>query len=268
MRQLPITILARAGYAARGVVYAIVGFFAVLAGFGFAAPKGTRSALDVILEQPAGFFLVWVLIVGLLGYSTWRTVQSIGDTDRHGTTVKGLVIRAGLLGSAVTYILLAIYAIGLVTAAGTGSLEEFGRMLLLPFNAILTNAVAVYGVSGLLLGLGCAHVYKAYKEKYRTHFEADRHAMRFISPISKTGLAARGLVFVVLACMAMLGFGEPEEGDIPSTEDALHYVQDLPFGDLVLVGFGIGLMAFAAYSCLESIYRTVNPQAVGGANGM
>lgn len=55
--------LARAGFAARGLVYVIVGFFAVLAAFGRSEVKGTEGALATLLSQPFGTALLWLAIV-------------------------------------------------------------------------------------------------------------------------------------------------------------------------------------------------------------
>ena len=107
---------ARAGYAARGVVYLIVGFFAALSALGRADTMGSEGALRTILGQPYGRALVWLMIVGLAGFALWRVVQAMMDTDRHGRDAKGLAVRAGLVGSAVGYGSLGLFAIGLVTA--------------------------------------------------------------------------------------------------------------------------------------------------------
>ena len=66
-----------------GVVYLIVGGFAIFAAWGAAQSKGTKGAVLKILKQPFGETLVVILIVGLAGYIMWRLVQSLLDTDNH-----------------------------------------------------------------------------------------------------------------------------------------------------------------------------------------
>jgi hypothetical protein len=53
-----IKAMARAGYAARGFVYLIIGFFAALAAFGRSEAKDTKGALETMLSQPFGTLLV------------------------------------------------------------------------------------------------------------------------------------------------------------------------------------------------------------------
>jgi len=78
--------------------------------------------------------------------------------------------------------------------------------------------------------------------------------------VARTGLVARGLSFLVIAFLLFyrgLSAGE-EGGATPGIEDALRFVQELPFGALLLTAMGIGLVAFALYSFLEAAWRRIN----------
>jgi len=76
--------LARSGYFARGVVYMIVGLLALAATWTASSLGGAKEALTAILAQPFCAALIWIMVVDLLGYTTWRLVQSVFDTDDHG----------------------------------------------------------------------------------------------------------------------------------------------------------------------------------------
>ncbi len=77
-----IAWLARSGYAARGVVYLIVGGLAVLAALGRGQTTDSEGALLTILQQPFGTVLLGLVALGLVGYAIWRLVQALMDTDR------------------------------------------------------------------------------------------------------------------------------------------------------------------------------------------
>ena len=51
----------------------------------------------------------------------------------------------------------------------------------------------------------------------------------------------------------------------PGVEDALSFVQGLPFGGILLGAMGVGLMAFALYSILEAIWRRINVEDADAA---
>ena len=86
MKQGTTELMARVGYTARGVVYMIVGGFAVLAAFGSGGETtGTRGALYSLLTQPFGYALLGAVALGLLCFSLWRLLQALLDADRLGT---------------------------------------------------------------------------------------------------------------------------------------------------------------------------------------
>jgi hypothetical protein len=120
----PIEVLARTGYAARGVVYLVIGYFAVRAALGSSEAKGTEAALVSILGQPFGNVLLWIVASGMAAFCVWRLVQAVRDTDDHGTDAKGLAVRAGLVGSALGYAGVALLAVAI--ARGTRRSAESG----------------------------------------------------------------------------------------------------------------------------------------------
>ena len=87
MQHLPrhlIIPFARAGYAARGLIYLVIGIFAIGAAFWSFEKKDTKGAVLEVLQLPLGMALIIALLIGLAGYVGWRLVQAIFDTDDHG----------------------------------------------------------------------------------------------------------------------------------------------------------------------------------------
>jgi hypothetical protein len=77
--------LGRAGYAANGLVYVIVGVLAVQAAAGTGGDTtDTGGAIGHIIEAPFGQFLVGAVAVGLMGYALCRMLQALLDTERKG----------------------------------------------------------------------------------------------------------------------------------------------------------------------------------------
>ncbi len=251
--------LARGGYAARGVVYLIVGFFTLLAAVGAGQKQGTRGALRAVLEQPFGQALLWIIVVGLVGYVIWRLIQAIFDTDQHGLGPKGLAVRGGLLSSAGTYALLTLFALSAMGVVAPGG--EAGPSFADRIARIVGSQWVSLGLALIFTGVAGAHYWKAFKRKYADHFQANEQQMRFIHPISQFGLVARGTIFTIIALLLAFRFMDRQEsGDAapPGLTDALTFLQQLPYGGLLLAAMGLGLMAFATYSLIEARWRRIN----------
>jgi hypothetical protein len=251
--------LARAGYAARGLIYGVIGFFAALAAVGAGRTMGSRDALSVLFSGTGGSIMAYILIAGLAFYSLWRFIQAGYDTDSHGTGAKGLAIRGALVVSGISYGILASYSLSLARGAGgdSGGGEGGWAETLAGFVGASWVAAAL---AVALAGAGVAHVIKAIKKRYARYITADDDTMRFIHPIARTGLIARGTVFLVLAFL--LATRSVRGGEQASSKAALEFVQGLPLGWLLLSLMGIGLIAFAAYSFAEAIYRRVDLEDV------
>lgn len=253
--------LARSGYAARGVVYLIIGAFAFLAGTGGGKTVGTKGAIQQLLGQPFGEALLWIMVIGLVAYAAWRLTQAIADPEGHGTDAKGLAIRAGLVGSAIAYALLTLFTLGLLgsplgdagSSGGSGGQDFLSGLLGWKHSNYL-----VYLIALVPLGVGIAHVIKGWKAKFEKYFNASEHVMRWVRPISRAGLIARGVAFFVVAGMLFTGGARYEPTDPPGLEDALDALQTLPFGTFWLSLVGLGLVAFALYSFSEAIWRRID----------
>src|SRR5918997_6489379 len=84
--------IARFGYAAKGVVYMVMGILAVLAAVeaGGGSTTDQNGAFQTIEEAPFGQVLLGVVAVGLMGYVLWRSIQAVADPDGEGLGPKAL----------------------------------------------------------------------------------------------------------------------------------------------------------------------------------
>jgi uncharacterized membrane protein YozB (DUF420 family) len=247
---------ARLGYGARGLVYLVIAFFVVSAALTTGSGGDTKSAIRFLTQSRISEVLTPLLIVSLAGYSLWRLVQAIFDTDAHGTGAVGLGTRAGLVGSAVSYGFLMLYAFSLWRGQG-GSGEGGGGFAQLAASFLGATPVSLI-LASIFLIVGGAHIYKAATHKYRDHIKASDKAMAWIDVAAVGGLVARGLIFFVIAFLFYRsGLSTGGDGQA-STGDALDFISGLPFGAWLLGAMGAGLFLFSVYSFSEAIWRRIN----------
>ncbi|MHA6492860.1 DUF1206 domain-containing protein [Pseudomonas borbori] len=257
-----VTWLARSGYAARGAVYLIVGFLAITAATGSGEAVGTEGALRAILDESFGTLLLWIVLIGLFSFSAWRLTQAIGDTDCHGTDGKGLLVRAGLLGSALAHVLLALFTLGLLIGSSSGGSGSGGKDLLQRLLAWDHANLLIYAVALTPLGVGIAHLIKAWTANFERYFQADEQVMRWVRPISRIGLLARGCAFLIIAALLFTGGRHYSPTNPPGLQDALKALQGMPSGTWLLMAIGLGLLGFAIYSLAEARWRRIDVASV------
>lgn len=69
--------LARVGYASKGVVYATIGLLALSVALGRGgATTDAKGALLRLQDLPLGNVLLWLLVLGLIGYALWQLIRT------------------------------------------------------------------------------------------------------------------------------------------------------------------------------------------------
>ncbi|WP_245904467.1 DUF1206 domain-containing protein [Billgrantia lactosivorans] len=254
-------IMARWGYAARGIVYLLVGGLAALAALGQGGETtDSRGALESLMGAAWGDILLGAISLGLLAHALWRCVQAFHDSDHHGTDAKGMTVRAGLLVSAATHAMLAFFAVSLIFTLGGGSGDSGGGsqgmaswLMQQPYGRWLVAAVGL-----AIIGAGVAHGIKGGKAKFDRHFDMPPQTQRWAYPICRFGLVVRGLVFLIIGTFFLIAAYRVDPSEAGGLAEALNALRGQAFGRWLLAFVALGLFAFGLYSLLEAVYRRVN----------
>ncbi|MBD2532093.1 DUF1206 domain-containing protein [Nostoc flagelliforme FACHB-838] len=254
--------LARLGYAAKGVVYFIVGLLATQAAIGSGGQTtNTTGALKAIVVQPFGKLLLSIITLGIIGYVLWRLVQTFFDPEKSKKPInaKRIAQRIGYAISALGYTGLALTSVKLIMGSFVGdsdSTEDWTIYILAqPLGRWL---VALAGM--MVIGVGLSYLYKAYKGKFRYHLKLSQMSLteeNWAVHIGRFGIAARGIVFGIIGIFLMLAAIQSDGTQARGLGGALTALTQHPFGLWLLGIVGLGLIAYGIYSGIEARYRHI-----------
>jgi hypothetical protein len=256
-----LELMARAGYGARGLVYALVGSLALLAAVGSGGQTGgSRSALQTLLGQPFGKVLLGVIALGLAFFAAWRLFEAITDADRRGSSGKALAIRAARGTSGLIYIGLAISTLGLALGWGSGgggedqAAQDWTAWLLAkPFGQWAVGLIGL-GVGGT----GLAYLGRAWSGQVTDDLSCPAHARGWVVPLGRLGFGARGVVFVLIGGFVVLAALHSSSSEVKGLGGALSTLQAQPYGWALLGLTAAGLLAFGLFGFVQARYRRID----------
>ena len=251
--------LARAGYAARGVVYAMIGLLSIrlAEGVGTARPN-QQGAMNKIAHQPFGHVLLLALAIGLAGYAVWRFAQAfVGRTPEYGR--HSSLDRIGAVGSGVAYAAFAVLAISVLRGtAGNSSAKPRSTtagVLHWPAGRELVAAVGV-----LFIGIACYQAYLGLSKKFLHYSKVGEMSPVVLSAFTKAGavgLVARAIAFALIGLFVLKAAIDYKPRDAVGIDGALVRLTHHTYGTTALLVVAAGLMIFGAYSIADARYRKI-----------
>jgi hypothetical protein len=254
--------LGRFGMAAKGVVYVLIGVVAARVAFGDGGQTtDTQGALERIAQMPYGWPLLGAVALGLAGYTTWRAVQALMDTENKGSDAKGLWVRGAYLTSAIIHATLTLTALRMLLnrSAEAGSSSDSAaqdwtaRLLEQPFGPWL---VALAGAC--LIGSAAFQLGRAVTANFRKRLQTSEMSPReqtFAIWAGRGGHVARGVTFGIMGLFLVLAAWHQQPGEAKGLTGALNTLAEQPYGPLLLGIVAIGLVLYGLYMFVEARFR-------------
>jgi hypothetical protein len=250
-------LLARAGLTARGVIYILVGWVALLVALGQSSREADQQgALHLLAGKSYGVVSLWLLGIGFAAYALWRLSEAAfgvtGEPPGAGPRLKSLarsVIYAGLAYLTFTVI------------SGTDR-SQSRRQQDMTATAMQHPAGRwAVGIAGLIIVIcGLVLVVEGARKKFMKYLRTAQMSARMrrvVKLLGTTGTIARGLVFAlagVLVIDAAVTHKASESGGI---DKALLTLRSQPFGEFLMLVAALGLVVFGVYGLCEARWRKV-----------
>lgn len=252
-----VVILARCGYAAKGIVYLLIGVLALMAAMG---PGGkttdSTGALHTLAAQPMGKIMLGLIGIGLCGYALWRFVQAGVDPENKGDDAKGIATRIGYALSGLSYSALALTAFNIVMGANGGSSRDWTQSLMAaPFGRFLIGAVGLG-----FFGTALYAFYVAYSAKFRDKLKLSEMSATeetWVTRLGRAGYAARGVVFGIIGGFFVSAALQSNADKTGGIDKALQTLAQQPYGHWILGIVAVGVTSYGLYALAQARYRRI-----------
>jgi hypothetical protein len=256
VRTRTFAILSRAGFVARGAIYAIIGALALGVAIGTGGDLvDQQGAIRALADERLGHTMLIVLAVGLAGYSIWRIVRALLG---HGPEASDSGLeRIGGFCSGVVYAILAAVAVSILAGSHSSNSTPKTTAAIFDWPAgryiVGAAGVVLIGVAGYQAMRG---VTRAFLDDVHTN-ELRPGMKTVVTMMGVTGHCARAVVFALVGVFLVKAAAEFDASDAVGLDGALAKLANQTYGVVLLGVVAAGLVVFGAYSIVEARYRRI-----------
>ena len=252
------------GYVAEGVVYVLIGTFALVAALEPSQqPNGYKGALAKLAAASFGDAMLALLALGLAAFVLWQAALGVLDPEhrRDRRTIKRRAVRLGYLLNAALHGVLVGEAVsrlfGFGGAADEGHSQAVwtSRAMALPLGRWMTAAAG----AGIVL-FGLFQLYRAGARNKTESVDLTHAKLRgVIIALGIFGFLARGVVFGLIGTLLIDAARHYDTADATGIAGALGALKRQEFGHWLLGAVAAGLICYGFFQILKEPYRKFRP---------
>jgi hypothetical protein len=252
-------LLSRAGFVARGLIYAIIGVLALKLAFGQGGKLTDQSgALHTVAKQPFGQFLLTLVAIGLGGYSLWRLVRAAIGHGPEGSDTG--FERVAALASGIAYGAFCAIAVGILLGAGGGGSSSSPEKATAGVFGWPAGTWIVGLAGGVMVGVAFYQGYRGISKKFLRDSKVEQmepRVRKWISRLGTVGHLARMVVFGLVGVFLVKAAIDFNPSKAVGLDGALAKIVHQSYGPFLLGVVAAGLIAFALYSLSDARYRKI-----------
>lgn len=249
--------LARLGYASRGAVFLILGYFCAVAAWGATRPLDSHDAFRALLAKPFGNILLFCIATGLFCFAAWRLFQAVLDADGCGQTIAGRCKRtvyglAGLFYLAFGGVAISVL-VGLQTVSGDAAARDWtARLLAWSWGQWLVGAVAL-----AIMGTGLGTAVAGFRAEFADRISLPSDQKRIVAALGVIGYLTRAFVFFMVGFFVFFAALYSNANEANGVAGTFRSIQNMQFGAILLGITAAGLLAFGAFGLSEALFRRI-----------
>lgn len=255
--------MARCGFVAEGLVYVLIGGFALVVAFEPGErPQGSKGALAGLGVAPLGEAMLSVLAAGLAAFVLWQGAQALFDPEhRHDRwSLRRIAARLGCLLNAALHAVLVGDAAWLVLTARGGAdhgqtqAQWTARVMQLPLGRW---AVALTGIGIVVFGL--LQFYRAATGVGDKDLDLSHTRLRIpLVGLGVVGCVARGIVFALIGLFLVHAAWRYDATQATGVAGALSTLKAQAYGSWLLGAVAVGLLAYGLFQIARARFRVIH----------
>lgn len=252
--------LAKLGYAAKGLLYAIFGAMAALAAIDVGGrPRGLRGALDLVAGQPFGRVGLALVAVGFAGFILRRFIQIIVPPEgRPKREIMRILRPVGYFFSGLGNVGIMLTALQMTLGwrvqnpRGGRTMDWTTVFIARPFGGWLVLFAGL-----VIVGIAIFYFYLAITSRFRIDLQVERMSedwRKIVFLCGGIGYAARGAAFLITGGILVYSGWFAGREQISGVGAAMQTVVAIPFGTILLALIAAGFIAYGLYLILVARY--------------
>ena len=250
-------ILARAGLTARGVIYLLIGWVAVLVALGHSSQEADQQgALQLLADKPYGLISLWLLGIGFAAYALWRLSEAaFGVTgEPNGAGPRLICLARAVIYAGFAYLTFTVIS---------GSQHSQSRQQQDVTATVMRHPEGrwLVGIAGLIVVIiGLVLVSQGARRKFMKYLQTSQmspRTRRVVEALGLIGTIARGLVFALAGALVIDAAITHKASESGGMDKALLTLRNQPFGEFLMILAALGLAVFGIYGLCEARWRKV-----------
>ncbi|ACL41463.1 protein of unknown function DUF1206 [Pseudarthrobacter chlorophenolicus A6] len=249
-----LEMLARAGFAASGILHLLVGAIAIRLATGGTGSADFSGAVAELATQPAGPFLLWASFAACAALAIWQASDAIFDYT-HLPAKQKAANKAKAAAQAVVFAGMALTLMSF--AMGTGS-DDDNRKAASDLTFSLMKApggVALLVLLGTAIAVtGVVYAIRGLRKSFEKHLvmPANPSARTAVTVLGVAGYVAKGTVLLLAGLLIAIAAWQSHPEQSTGLDGGLRGLRDQPMGIYLLAAVGAGLICYGAYMIVRA----------------
>lgn len=249
-----LELLARAGFAASGILHLLVGAIAIRLAMGGSGNADFSGAVSELASQPAGPLLLWASFAACVALALWQASDAVFDYNRLPTKEKAGK-KAKAAAQALVFTGLALTLVSFATGTGSGEDNRQSASDLTTSMVKAPGGVAVLVLVGVGIAVtGVVYAIRGFRKSFEKHLTMPvaPKARTAVTVLGVTGYLAKGIVLLLTGLLIAIATLRAHPEESTGLDGGLRALRDQPFGLYLLAAVGAGLICYGVFMIVRA----------------